>query len=117
MKKVQQEVKDFTGKKGSGDKNDVQKLVKAAMRLHPPCSTLLPNETIDKCVICGYQIEAKTSDFVNAHAIGREPESYENPDKFLPERFMNSSIDFKSREKCYSLQNRSLMPSCIYIYD
>ncbi|XP_074369037.1 cytochrome P450 71A9-like [Apium graveolens] len=101
MKKVQQEVRDITGNKGFVDENDVQKLVylkavvKEAMRWHPPLPLLLPYETIDKCVISGYQIEAKTRVYVNAYAIGRDPECYEDPDEFLPERFMNSNIDFK----------------------
>ncbi|KAL8149913.1 hypothetical protein AgCh_006789 [Apium graveolens] len=103
MKKVQQEVRDITGNKGFVDENDVQKLVylkavvKEAMRWHPPLPLLLPYETIDKCVISGYQIEAKTRVYVNAYAIGRDPECYDNPDEFLPERFMNSNIDFKGQ--------------------
>ncbi|KAL8149915.1 hypothetical protein AgCh_006791 [Apium graveolens] len=103
MKKVQQEIRDLTGKKGFVDENDVQKLVylkavvKEAMRLHPPAPLLLPHESIDNCVISGYKIEAKTRAYVNAYAIGRDPECYENPDEFLPERFMNSNIDLKGQ--------------------
>ncbi|WOH00910.1 hypothetical protein DCAR_0520286 [Daucus carota subsp. sativus] len=103
MKQVQQEVRDLMGKKGFVDENDVQKLVylkavvKEAMRLHPPSPLLLPRETIDKCVINGYQIEAKTRVYVNAYGIGRDPECWDNPDEFLPERFMNSSIDFRGQ--------------------
>ncbi|WOH00909.1 hypothetical protein DCAR_0520285 [Daucus carota subsp. sativus] len=102
MKKVQQEVRELIGEKGFVDENDVQKLVylkavvKEAMRLHPP-SPLIPRETIDKCVINGYEIEAKTRVYVNAYAIGRDPECWNNPDEFLPERFENSSIDFRGQ--------------------
>ncbi|XP_074365313.1 cytochrome P450 71A9-like [Apium graveolens] len=103
MKKVQQEVRDLVGKKGFVDENDVQELVylkavvKETMRLHPPAPLLIPHETIDKCVISGYQIDAKTRVYINVYAIGRDPECYENPQEFLPERFLNSSIDFKGQ--------------------
>ncbi|XP_074369036.1 cytochrome P450 71B34-like [Apium graveolens] len=103
MKIVQQEVRELIGKKGFVDENDVQKLVylkavvKETMRLHPPAPLLLPHESIDNCVISGYKIEAKTRTYVNAYAIGRDPECYENPEEFLPERFLNSSIDFKGQ--------------------
>ena len=104
MKKVQQEVREVTGKKEFLDENDVQKLVylkavvKEAMRLNPPVPLLVPRETIEKCVINGYDIEAKTLVYVNTYAIGKDPESWENPNEFLPERFMTSSIDFKGQD-------------------
>ncbi|XP_074365312.1 cytochrome P450 71A9-like [Apium graveolens] len=104
MKKAQQEVRELTGKKGFVDENDVQKLVylkavvKEAMRLNPIAPLLVPKETIEKCVINGYEIKAKTLVYVNVHAIGRDPESWEDPNEFLPERFINSSIDFKGQD-------------------
>lgn len=59
-------------------------------------------------MISSYHIEAKTGVYVNACAIGRYPEFYENPDEFLPERFMNSSIAFIGQHfKLISDANRS----------
>ncbi|KAL8149922.1 hypothetical protein AgCh_006797 [Apium graveolens] len=104
MKIVQQEVRELIGKKGFVDENDVQKLVylkavvKEAMRLNPIAPLLVPKQTIEKCVINGYEIKAKTLVYVNVHAIGRDPESWEDPNEFLPERFINSSIDFKGQD-------------------
>lgn len=92
------------GKKDFVDEDDVQKLpylkaiVKETMRLHPASPLLVPRETIEKCVIDGYEIPAKTLVFVNAWAIGRDPEFWENPEEFLPERFIGSSIDFKGQD-------------------
>ncbi|KAL3642295.1 hypothetical protein CASFOL_013110 [Castilleja foliolosa] len=43
----------------------------------------------------GYDIEPSTMVLVNAWAIGRDPSSWEEPEKFMPERFMNSSVDFR----------------------
>ena len=104
MKKVQQEARELTVKKVFVDEEDVQKLVylkavvKETMRLNPPVPLLVPRETTEKCVINGYEIAAKTLVYVNTYAIGKDPESWENPNEFLPERFLNSSIDFKGQD-------------------
>nr|XP_017242638.1 PREDICTED: cytochrome P450 71A9-like [Daucus carota subsp. sativus] len=103
MKKVQQEVRDLARQKGFVDEDDIQKLVylkavvKEAMRLHPP-APILHRETTEKCVVSGYDIEAKTCVYVNTYAIGRDPECWDNPDEFLPERFIESSIDFRGHD-------------------
>ncbi|KAJ0024124.1 hypothetical protein Pint_09092 [Pistacia integerrima] len=101
MKKVQEEIRSVVGNKGFVDEDDVQDLpylkavVKETMRLQPTAPFLVPRETIDKCIIEGYEIPPKTLVLVNAWAIGRDPEAWENPEEFHPERFIGSSIDFK----------------------
>ncbi|KAL8103366.1 6,7,8-trihydroxycoumarin synthase-like [Apium graveolens] len=103
MKKVQQEVRELIGKKGFVDENDTQQLdylkavIKEAMRLHPPVP-VVPRATMKKCVVSGYEIEDKTRVYVNLYAIGRDPAFWENPDEFIPERFLNSSIDIKGQD-------------------
>ncbi|KAL9431604.1 hypothetical protein AB3S75_026739 [Citrus x aurantiifolia] len=64
------------------------------MRLQPPAPLLVPRETTEKCIIDGYEIPAKTLVYVNAWAIGRDPEAWENPEEFNPERFIDRSVDF-----------------------
>ncbi|KAM3270139.1 hypothetical protein P3S67_030045 [Capsicum chacoense] len=44
--------------------------------------------------IDGFTIPLKSKVLVNVWAIGRDPESWENPECFMPERFENSSIEF-----------------------
>ncbi|KAH9718028.1 cytochrome P450 83B1 [Citrus sinensis] len=104
MKKVQEEIRSLVGgKKSFVDEDDVQELhyhkavVKETMRLQPPVPLLVPKETIEKCTIDGYEIPAKTLVYVNAWAIGRDPEAWENPEEFNPERFIDRSIDFKGQ--------------------
>ncbi|XVF63735.1 hypothetical protein PTKIN_Ptkin09bG0110000 [Pterospermum kingtungense] len=43
----------------------------------------------------GYEIPAKTFVYVNAWAIRKDPEAWENLEEFYPERFIGSSIDYK----------------------
>ncbi|ESR56566.1 hypothetical protein CICLE_v10023966mg [Citrus x clementina] len=104
MKKAQLEIRSLIGgNKGFVNEDDVQELhylkaiVKETMRLQPTGPLLIPRESIQKCVIEGYEIPAKTLVFVNAWAIGRDPEVWENPEEFYPERFADSSIDLKGQ--------------------
>ncbi|KAK3019808.1 hypothetical protein RJ639_004801 [Escallonia herrerae] len=104
MKKAQEEVRKLIGNRGKVDEDDPQNLpylkavIKEGLRLHPPAPLLVPRETIDRCVIEGYEIKPKTLVYVNAWAVGRDPESWENPEEYVPERFLDSSIDFKGQD-------------------
>lgn len=73
-------------------------VIKEVFRLHPPAPLLVPRESMESVIIEGYEIPAKTRVFVNAWAIGRDPESWPDPDAFAPERFLNSSVDFKGQD-------------------
>lgn len=74
----------------------VKLVIKETLRLHPPGPLLLPRESREKCVIEKYQIPAKTWVLVNAWAIGRDPDHWEDPESFKPERFLEKQIDFKA---------------------
>ncbi|MBA0669376.1 hypothetical protein Goklo_007306 [Gossypium klotzschianum] len=101
LKKAQEEVRDLIGKKGFLNEDDVQALtylkavVKETFRLQPAVPLLLPRETLRKCCTGGYQVPTNTLVYVNAWAIGRDPEAWRNPEEFCPERFIGSSIDYK----------------------
>ncbi|XP_073137521.1 6,7,8-trihydroxycoumarin synthase-like [Henckelia pumila] len=103
MRRVQQEIRNVVGKKPLVDEDDIQKLpyfkavIKEAMRLYPS-SPILPRETTECCVLGGYEIEPKTFIYFNLWAIGRDPEYWENPNEFLPDRFLNSPIDYKGQD-------------------
>ncbi|MBA0784593.1 hypothetical protein Gotri_027416, partial [Gossypium trilobum] len=68
-------------------------------KLQPIAPLLVPRETLRKCNIggYGYDIPAKTLVYVNAWAIGKDPETWENPEEFYPERFIGSPIDYKGQ--------------------
>ncbi|RDX57828.1 Cytochrome P450 71A1, partial [Mucuna pruriens] len=104
MKKVQEEVRTVVGHKSSVEENDVNQMhylkcvIKETLRLHPPSPLLAPRETISSLKLKGYDIPAKTVVFINAWAIHRDPQLWESPEVFLPERFENRQVDFKDQE-------------------
>ncbi|XP_059442657.1 cytochrome P450 71AP13-like [Corylus avellana] len=103
MERAQAEVRSIVGERGVVLESDLPQMhymkavIKEIFRLHPPAPVLVPRESMEDVNIDGYNIPAKTRFFVNAWAIGRDPESWENPDRFEPERFMGSTIDFKGQ--------------------
>jgi len=101
MKKAQAEVREVFKMKGRVDENSINELkylkliVKETLRLHPPSPLLLPRECGQTCEIHGYNIPAKSKVIVNAWAIGRDPKYWTEPERFYPERFIDSTIDYK----------------------
>ncbi|KAL3641961.1 hypothetical protein CASFOL_012776 [Castilleja foliolosa] len=107
MHKVQAEIRDLImiGDKGKVDEDDLPKLpylkavINESFRVYPPVPLVLPRETIERCTLDGYEIEPKTLVYINAWAIARDPEYWENdPHEFLPERFLDSNIDIKGQD-------------------
>ena len=68
---------------------------KETLRLHAPVPLLIPREGGERCKLNGYDIPIKTKLIVNAWAIGRDPKYWTEAEKFYPERFLASSIDYK----------------------
>ncbi|KAM3357125.1 hypothetical protein P3S68_023839 [Capsicum galapagoense] len=103
MNKVQEEIRKSIGSKGIVKEDDVKNMpyfiamIKEALRLYPPVPFLVPRESMGKSTLEGYEIQARTILQVNSWAIARDPEIWENPEEFIPERFLNSDIDFKGQ--------------------
>ncbi|GAV75909.1 p450 domain-containing protein [Cephalotus follicularis] len=101
LKRVQQELVDVVGLDRRVEESDLEKLtylrcaLKETLRLHPPIPLLL-HETAEDATVAGYYIPAKSRVMINAWAIGRDPNSWENPDSFKPSRFLEEGMpDFK----------------------
>ncbi|MED6219489.1 hypothetical protein PIB30_036270 [Stylosanthes scabra] len=101
MKKAQAEIRQALRGKQTIREADVTELpylkavISEAMRLHPPLPLLLPRQAREDCTIHGYHIPINTKVMVNAYALGRDPDYWYDADTFLPERFLDTPMDFK----------------------
>lgn len=75
----------------------LQAIIKETLRLHAPIPFLVPRKAGHDTEFMGYHIPKGTQLFVNAWAIGRDPECWENPNSFEPERFLGSKVDYKGQ--------------------
>ncbi|KAG7577956.1 Cytochrome P450 superfamily [Arabidopsis thaliana x Arabidopsis arenosa] len=82
----------------------LQAVVKEGLRLHPP-APLLIRTFQERCEIKGFYIPEKTPLIINAYAVMRDPDSWEDPDEFKPERFLSCSRSGQEDEKEQALKN------------
>ncbi|KAH6773431.1 cytochrome P450 [Perilla frutescens var. hirtella] len=102
MEKLQGEVREIIKQEEEEITDDdlekmhyLKAVVKEALRVHPPLPLLVPRVASKDVQIKGFDISAGTVVMINAWSIGRDPVSWDDPEKFMPERFLNSSIDFR----------------------
>nr|AXK92566.1 rankinidine/humantenine-11-hydroxylase 1 [Gelsemium sempervirens] len=107
LKRAQDEVRQVFDGKGNVDESGLHELqylqaaIKETMRLHPALPLLLQRECRESCEIDGYEIPVKTRVIINAWAIGRDPMHWNEPEKFNPDRFLGSQIDFRGKDFSY----------------
>ena len=88
------------GQKKKVDMKDINEMiylkyvVKESMRLHPPAPFLVRRVTTKSVKLRGYNIPAKIQVLINAWAIQRDPNLWNQPEEFVLERFENSSIEY-----------------------
>nr|AXY97694.1 Cytochrome P450, family 712, subfamily A, polypeptide 1 [Populus tomentosa] len=96
FKRLRDEINTVVGPNRLVKESDVPNLpyLKAVMRetlrLHPS-APLIIRECAEDCKVNGSVVKAKTRVLVNVYAVMRDPESWANPDEFMPERFLESS--------------------------
>ena len=112
MRKAQEEIDRVVRLRPDGKKVEesdidqmpyLQAVVKETLRLHPAVPLLLPRNALQDTNFMGYFVPKNTQVVVNAWAIGRDPDAWEEPLSFKPERFLGSNIDYKG-------QNFELIP-------
>ncbi|XP_030936141.1 (S)-N-methylcoclaurine 3'-hydroxylase isozyme 1-like [Quercus lobata] len=76
--------------------------VKETLRLYPPGPLLILHRALQTCQVMGYTIPKDSFISVNIWAIGRDPMVFNDPLSFKPERFLDSSLDFKGTNFDYT---------------
>ena len=106
MKRAQAELDEVIGRNRRVDESDTDRLpylravVKEVLRLHPAAPLLVPHRADSSCEIGGFVIPKHSEVIVNIWAIGRDPEIWNEPSKFVPERFMDGkmkSVDYRGQ--------------------
>ncbi|CAL5022101.1 unnamed protein product [Urochloa decumbens] len=66
----------------------LQAVVKETLRLHSPIPLLVPHMNLEEAKLGGYTIPKGSKVVVNAWWLANNPELWEKPEEFRPERFM-----------------------------
>ena len=103
MKKAKEEIDQVVGGKRLVQESDIpnlpylQAIVKETLRLHP-AAPVIPRKSRQDCNVLGYDIPANTHIFINVMAINKDPNHWENPLEFKPERFENNMVDVRGQQ-------------------
>lgn len=103
MAKVRDELDRVIGPNRKVEESDIdsllylQAVLKETFRLHPPIPFLVPRRAMKDTSFMGYDVPENTQVFVNAWAIGRDPEVWDDPLAFRPERFIGSKVEYKGQ--------------------
>jgi cytochrome P450 len=97
MKRAQDELDLVVGADRVVQESDIpnlpylQAIVKETFRLHTVGALALPRQSIRASNdVLGYKLPAHTQLILNLYAIHRDPNVYENPDMFNPDRFLGN---------------------------
>ncbi|KAL8482419.1 hypothetical protein ACS0TY_028551 [Phlomoides rotata] len=99
IKKAKEELDRIIGRKRWVQETDlsqlpcIESIIMETFRLHPLATLLAPHCAINDCRVAGYEIAKGTTVLINTWSIGRDPNSWDAPEKFLPERFLGKEID------------------------
>ncbi|MCO5612583.1 hypothetical protein L7F22_066851 [Adiantum nelumboides] len=99
MKRVQEELKAIVGTSRLVHESDIRQMpyfraiVKETMRLHPVIPLLAHHTASQSCQVSGFDIPPNSHVYINVWAIGRDPNVWDKPLEFCPERFLDSNID------------------------
>ncbi|KAL4283458.1 hypothetical protein GQ457_16G026390 [Hibiscus cannabinus] len=103
LHKAKKELDQAIGKGNPIEESDISRLpylqaiVKETFRMHPVVPLLLPRRAGSDAELGGFRIPEGSQVLVNVWAIGRDPSIWDNPNSFIPERFLESEVNVKGR--------------------
>ncbi|XWS67504.1 hypothetical protein CRYUN_Cryun04dG0012200 [Craigia yunnanensis] len=103
IKKAQDELEAQVGKDRQVEESDIknlpylQAIVKEALRLYPAAPLSAPREAMEDCTVAGFHVPAGTRLLVNLWKLMRDPNVWEKPSEFVPDRFLNEHANFDLR--------------------
>ncbi|KAF6138887.1 hypothetical protein GIB67_025616 [Kingdonia uniflora] len=109
LKKAQQEIDAHVGLERNVEEADItnfvylQAVMKETLRLYPPAPLSIPHETLEDCVVAGYNVRAGTRVIVNLWKLQKDPSVWSDPEEFRPERFLTTHADVNFRGQHFEL--------------
>lgn len=102
--KVKEELQNVLGKDEILEETRISKLpflravLKETLRLHPPAPFLVPHKSESDVELFGFRVPQNAQILVNVWAMGKDSSIWSDVDLFVPERFLESKIDFRGRD-------------------
>ncbi|CAL5326191.1 unnamed protein product [Camellia sinensis] len=99
LKKARVELDTHVGQDRLVDESDLsnlhylQDIISETFRLFPPAPLLVPHMSSEDCTIGGFEVPRDTILLVNAWAIHRNPQVWDNPTSFKPKRFKGEEVE------------------------
>ncbi|KAJ9177317.1 hypothetical protein P3X46_012551 [Hevea brasiliensis] len=102
LEKARAEIDAEVGQSHLIDESDLSKLpylqaiITETLRLYPVAPLLIPHMSSKNCSVGGYDVPKDTMLLINAWAIHRDPEVWDDPESFKPERILENGAGIDS---------------------